>query len=187
MSIEAILATNTIAVGIVGYLLKLWVDKRLSLSLREELEKFKTDLAKDVSLYTIQNTWNHNKKMELLSKLYEHMTDADFELKALLMNIKIKNKELIDERAYKFCEKYLELNSCLHKNELFLEQSLVDEVRNTYKPYFEIAEEAMEKGFDYEGFGDGLPNNMDEIFKVGDVPRKRVVKRFRETAGINNA
>lgn len=51
--------------------------------------------------------------MELLNALYEHMIDADFELKALLMNIKVKNKELINERASKFCGKYLEINSCI--------------------------------------------------------------------------
>ena len=185
MNIEAIIATNVIAVGIVGFLLKLWVEKRLVHSLNEELVKFKSELAKDVSLYSIQNTWNHTKKMELLSALYEHMIDADFELKAFLMNIKVNNKELIDERASKFCGKYLELNSCLHKNELFLEQSLVDSVRDTYNPYFEIAMEAMDKNFDYESFGEGLPDNFMELSEVGDVPRKRVVKQFREAAGIN--
>lgn len=185
MNIEAIIATNVTAVGVVAFLMKLWVEKRLSHSLSEELAKFKSELAKDVSLHTIQSTWNHTKKMELLGALYEHMIDADFELKALLMNIKVKNKKFIDERASKFCEKYLELNSCLHKNELFLEQSLVDSVRDIYKPFFDIAMEAMDKDFDYESFGEGLPDNYEELTEVGDIPRKRVVKQFREAAGIN--
>lgn len=185
MDITAIVASNMVAVGAIGFLLKLWVEKRLSHSLGEELEKFKTPLAKEISLYTIQNTLNHSKKVELLETLYGHMVDADFELKALFLNIKIKNKELIDERAFKFCEKCLELNSCLHRNELFLEEQLVSDVRETYKPFFEIAQEAMDKGFDFEGFSEGLPNNFDDISGVGDIPRKNIVKRFRESVGIN--
>ena len=184
MDIKALLATNAIAVGIVGYLLKLWIDKRLTQSLGKELAKFKVGLAKEISLHSIQNTWNHSKKMELLGQLYEHMVEADLELKFFLMNIKTKNKKLIADRAYKFCEKYLELNSQLHRNELFLEQSLVDDVRAIYSPYYEIAEEAIEEDFDYEGFGDGLPHLMEEVIEVGDSPRKRIVKKFRESAGI---
>lgn len=185
MSIEAILATNAVAVGVVGFLLKLWVDKRLSHSLEKELEKFKLPLAKEVSLYAIQNEWNHTKKMELLGKLYEKMVEADFELKAFLMNIKVGKKELIDDRAYKFCEKYLELNALLHKNELFIEQSLVDEVRKIYEPYFEAAKDSMEEDFDFQGFGEGLPEHMDDLLAVGDTPRKRVVEKFRKSAGID--
>jgi hypothetical protein len=67
MDIAAILGANVIAVGLVGWLLKLWIDKRLSHSLSAELEKFKCELAKEVSLHTIQSTWNHTKKVELLS------------------------------------------------------------------------------------------------------------------------
>jgi len=185
MNIEAIIASNVLTVGIVAFLMKLWVKKHLTHSLSKQLSNFKSELAKEVSLHTIQNTWNHTKKMELLGTLYEHMIDADFELKALLMNIKVKNKEFIDERASKFCEKYIELNSCLHKNELFLEQSLVDSIRDIYKPYFDIAMEAMDRDFDYKSFGEGLPDSYQELTEIGDVPRKRVVKQFREAAGIS--
>lgn len=186
MDIGSVIVTNAIAVAVVGFLLKLWVDKRLSQSLEKELEKFKLPLAKEVSLYSIQNEWNHTKKMELLGNLYEKMVEADLELKALLLNIKVKKKDLIENRAYKFCEKYLELNSLLHKNELFLEQSLVDEVRKTYEPYFEVAKDSLEEDFDYEGFGEGLPEHMDEVIEVGDTPRKRVVEKFRKSAGIDS-
>lgn len=185
MDITSIIATNALAVGVVGFLLKLWVDKRLSHSLEKELEKFKLSLAKEVSLYSIQNEWNHTKKMELLGKLYEKMVDADFELKAFLLNIKVKKKDLIEEHAHKFCEKYLELNSLLYKNELFLEQSLVDDVRKIYEPYFEVVKESLEGDFDYEGFGMGLPELMEEVIDVGDTPRKRVVEKFRKSAGID--
>lgn len=185
MDISSLLVTNALAVAVVGFLLKIWVDKRLSKSLEKELEKFKLTLAKEISLYSIQNKWNHSKKMELLGKLYERMVEADFELKAFLMNIKVKNKKLIDDRAYKFCEKYLELNALLHKNELFLEQSLIDDVRKIYEPYFEVAKESMDEDFDYEGFGDGLPELLDEVIEVGDSPRKRIVERFRKSAGID--
>ena len=188
MDIFAILATsttNTIAIAVLGFLLKLWIDKRLTKSLEKELESFKVPLAKEVSLYSIQSGWNHTKKMELLSELYEKMVEADLELKALLMNIKVGKKTHIDDRAGKFCEKYLELNSLLHKNELFLAQPLVDEVREIYKPYFEAATDAMEDDFDFKGFGEGLPELLGEVIDVADSPRKRVIEIFRKSAGID--
>lgn len=185
MDIVAILATNAIAVGVVGYLLKLWVDKRLAHALGIELERFKAELAKEVARHSIQTTWNHNKKMELFGLLYEHMIDADFQLKALLMNIKVGDRESIRQRAIQFSEKYLELNSCLHKNELFLEQSLVDQVRAVYQPYFEVAQTALGSEADIEQFRSKLPNKMEEIFSIGDSPRKKIVEQFRKYAGLD--
>ena len=185
MDIVAILATNAIAVGVVGYLLRLWVDKRLAQALGIELERFKAELAKEVARHSIQTNWNHNKKMDLFGQLYEHMIDADFQLKALLMNIKVGNLEFIRQRAKQFSEKYLELNSCLHKNELFLEQSLVDEVRAVYQPHFEVAQAALGTEGDIEQFRSSLPNRMEEIFSMGDSPRKQMVEQFRKYAGLD--
>lgn len=182
--ILAVLATNAIAVGIVGYLLRLWVDRRLEHALSRELEKFKAELTKEVTRHSVQTTWNHAKRMELFAQLYEHMVDADFELKALLMNIKIGKQDLIRDRAYKFSEKYLEVNACLHKNELFLEESLVAEVRAAYKPYVDLAQMAMANSIQPETARAHLPDRMEEIFAVGDGPRRQVVALFRKHAGL---
>ncbi len=186
MDFGAVLAANGLSIAIVGFLLKLWVDKRLSYSLNKELEKFKAELSKDISLSTLKNTWNHNKKVELLCQLNEYMLDADFELKAFLVNIKLKKKDLIYSRANKFMEKYLELNSCIHKNELFLERSLIDEVRDTYNPFFDLALMAVDEVSDsvIQELEKNLPNGMNEIFYIGGKPRSSLVKRFKAEIGI---
>ncbi|RAP36651.1 hypothetical protein B1207_07550 [Legionella quinlivanii] len=191
MNIALLLLTNGITVGLavslVSWLLKIWIDKKLSYSLSAELEKFKAKLAKEVSLHTIQNTWNHTKKVELLSQLYEYMLNADFQLKVFLVNIKLKKKDLIYSRANKFMENYLELNSCLHKNELFLEQPLVDDIQGTYKPFFELALMAIDEVSDsvIEEIEKKLPNSIDEIMDMGGKPRSRLVKRFKTEIGID--
>jgi hypothetical protein len=180
----AVLATNAVAVGIVGYLLRLWVDRRLEHSLSRELEKLKAELTKEVTRHSIQTTWNHAKRMELFAQLYEHMVDADFELKALFMNMKIGKQDLIRDRAYKFSEKYMEVNACLHKNELFLEESLIAEVRAAYKPYIDLAQMGMADHAEVETVRALLPDRMEEIFAVGDGPRKHVAALFRKYAGL---
>ncbi|EHL31786.1 hypothetical protein [Legionella drancourtii] len=185
MDILAIIAANGVAVCVVGWLLKLWVDKRLSHSLSQVLENYKSELAKEVSLHTIRHTWIHNKKVELLSELYMSMLDADIELKTLFMDIKVKNQESVILRADNFAKKYTELNSCLHKNELFLEQSLINDIRNAYKPFFDIALHTMEEDVDFEGLADALPNSLKEIIEIGDSPRSKLVNKFRAALGID--
>ncbi|MEZ5470259.1 MAG: hypothetical protein R3E90_00620 [Marinicella sp.] len=185
MSYAEILTTNAIAIAIVGYLLKLWVDKRLTQSLQKEFEKFKVPLAKEISLYSIQNQWNHAKKMELLSKLFEKILDVEGELVAFLMNAKTAKMDLVMKRANKLCENYLELNSLLHKNELFLEQSLVDHIREAYKPYFEMARVTIDESYDFQGFADSLPDDIDDLFSVANSPKMYILEKFRKSAGID--
>jgi hypothetical protein len=177
--------TNAAAVAVVGYLLQLWVSSRLEHSLSQELEKFKAELTKEVTRHSVQTTWNHAKRMELFTKLYEQMIDVDFELKALLMNLKVGNADLVRDRAVKFSEKYLELNACLHKNELFLEESVVQSVRAAYEPYFDLARMVMVEHAELAKFRSHLPDGMEEIFAVGDGPRKQTVALFRKYAGLS--
>ncbi len=76
MEIIAIVLSNVAAVGVVGYLLRLWIEKRLSHSLDLELSKFRADLAKEVARDSIQQTWNTNKRMELFAQLYPSNSGA---------------------------------------------------------------------------------------------------------------
>lgn len=186
MDILTIIAANGLAVCIVGWLLKLWMEKRLSYSLNELLEKFKAELAKEVSLHTIQHSWIHGKKVELLSELYACMLEADTELKTLLMDLKIKNIESIISSSENFASKYTKLNSSLHKNELFLEQSLIDDIRKEYEPFFDFALSTMEDDFDLEKLSNILPNSLKDIIKIGDSPRAKIVKKFRSSLGIDS-
>ena len=184
MDILAVLATIAIAVASVGFLLRIWVDKRLGQALGKELELFKAELSKDVARYSVQTTWNHTKMMDLFAQLYERMIDADFEIKALLANIKIGKADLIELRANRFCEKYLELNACLHKNELFISQELSDSVRAAYHPFFEVAQASLGETPDLSRLKSVLPSRIEDIFAVGDLPRKQIVQQFRKHSGL---
>ena len=180
-----IIGSNVLAVSIVSYLLKLWVEKRLSHELNVELEKFKAELAKDIAHDSIKRQWTHDKQMNLISSLYLQMVDAELEIKALLMNLKIGKSELIKNRSVKFCEKYLEINSTIHKNELFLDKEVVSEIRATYQPLFDFAESYIESGTVPPEVQEQLPQTMHEIFALGDKPRTKMIEIFRKLAGVD--
>lgn len=178
--------SDVVLLGAFGFMGKLWMDKRLSYSLNKELETFKSNLSKDISRdiskYSIQQQWINDKRMELFAQLYELMIEADFELKALLLNIKTGSD--VEKRATTFSEKYLEINTLIHKNELFLEEEIVKEIRNAYMPFQDIATSIIAYG-DIAVVPSSLPEDMMEIIKIGDIPRKDLIKRFRELSGIS--
>jgi hypothetical protein len=187
--VDLIVATvlgNAVGVGAVGFLLKLWVDKRLSHSLDLELEKFKSEMAKEVARHSFQQKWVNDKRMELLSQLNELVVDMAFELKALFINIKVQSQEFTEVRASKFCEKYVELNAVLHKNELFLSSGFLEEVRAVYKPYFDLGVECMRgDGSMAEKLRHELPETLEEIAVMADKPRICTVQAFRKAAGVD--
>jgi hypothetical protein len=185
-ALVAIVLSNTVAVGVVGFLLKLWVDKRLSHSLNLELEKFKSEMAKELARYSTQQKWVNDKRMELLVHLNELVVDMSFELKALFINIKVQSQEFTELRASKFCEKYVELNAVLHKNELFFSSKVFDEVLSVYTPYFELGMECMRGAKDAaEELRATLPETLEEVAAVADAPRLQVVQAFRRAAGVD--
>jgi len=183
--IATILANGT-SVAVVSFLLKLWIDKRLSYSLDLELEKFKSELAKEVARDSIQQKWVNDKRMELLYQLYELMVEMDFELKALHLNIKVQSEEFTKFRAEKFCTKYTELNSALHRNEIFLVSDFIDEIRMIYRPYFKIGMECL-KGDEEAAhmLRAHLPDSVGEITALADEPRRKLIQSFRRAAGIS--
>lgn len=179
-----IIGSNVLAVSIISYLLKLWVENRLSHELSVELEKFKAQLAKDIARDSIKRRWTHEKQMDLITTLYSQIVDAELELKALLMDLKVGNSESVQERSDKFSRKYLEINSTIHKNELFLDQRVVSEIRTTYEPFFNLALSYIDTGTVTPEIQKQLPNSMEEIFALGDKPRTKMVEIFRNLAGV---
>jgi len=44
-----IILSNTVILGTLGFLLKVWIEKRLSYDLNIQLEKFRAELAKNIT------------------------------------------------------------------------------------------------------------------------------------------
>jgi hypothetical protein len=185
-TIVAIFLSNTIAVAAIGFLLKLWIDKRLSHSFNLEIEKFKSELAKELARYSTQQKWVNDKRMELLCKLHELVIEMDFELKTLFMNVKVQSQTFTADRAIKFCEKYTELNAVLRKNALFFSDEFSAKTLNAYKLYFEIAMECIAGVGDFtEKLRTALPPTLEGVTNVADQPRLEVVNAFRKLAGVD--
>ncbi|WP_440903710.1 hypothetical protein ACMZOO_12725 [Catenovulum sp. SX2] len=180
-----IIISNALLLGALCFLLKLWIEKRLSLSLNEKLEKFKSELAKEVAKSSVQQTHNYAKKLEICATLNELMTEADFELKMLYFNVASKHYKSIEERNKNFAEKYLEINALLHKNELYIEDEIIAMVHEAYRPIFDIVSNVMGSGdiAHYETLK--LSGSMDSVSKKAETPRKTVIARLKEIYGIN--
>ena len=180
-----IIISNALLLGALGFLLKLWIDKRLSLSLNEKLEKFKSELAKEVAKSSVQQTHNYAKKLEICATLNELMTEADFELKTLYFNVASKYYKGIEDRNNKFAEKYLEINALLHKEGLYIEDEIITMVQDAYRPLFDIVSNVIGSGDlkHYEVLE--LSGSMDNLSKKAEQPRKVVIARLKEIYGIN--
>jgi hypothetical protein len=190
-----ILLSNVLLLGALGFLLKLWLDKRLSHHLdilkdeyshrlNSELEHFKSELAKDIARFNIREAWIHEKRMQLFSELYESILAIEVELKIFFMEYGVKDTEGIKARSEEFCQQYLKLNSMVFKNELYLESSLIDEIKYTYQPLFDFASrfiDAVEKSQLEEL---EIPRNLEEVMAMGEAPRRKLVGMFKKIAGL---
>jgi len=185
MDVFEIILTNTLLVSALGFLFKVWIEKRLTHHLNVELEEFRGKIAKDIAKSTAQENWNHAQKMELYGQLYALMVEADFELKTLYLNVAVKNVEYIKQRAQNFCEKYLAINSLLHKQALLVEDSVEEAIQAAYRPLFEIAMQAMENGTTEAFESLKLPGDADGLAERADEPRKKVLSCMKIAAGIS--
>lgn len=180
-----IIISNALALGVLGFLLKVWIEKRLSHSLAEQLESFKSNLAKEVAKTSTQHTHNYAKKLEICASLNELMTEADLELKTLYFNVACKNHRGIEERNKKFAEKYLEINTLLHKNDIYMEDEIIEMVQAAYRPIFDVVSEVIGTGemVHYESLA--ISGSLEDLSKKAEYPRKMVISRIKEIYGIN--
>ncbi|TMO56366.1 hypothetical protein [Pseudoalteromonas phenolica] len=180
-----IIISNALLLGALGFLLKLWIEKKLSLSLNAKLEKFKSELAKEVAKSSVQQTHNYAKKLEICATLNELMTEADFELKMLYFNVASKYYQGIEERNESFVEKYLKINALLHKNELYIEDEIIAMVHEAYRPIFDIVSDVIGSGVIEHYDALELSGPMSSLSKKAAAPRKAVIARLKEIYGIN--
>jgi len=181
-----IIISNTVLFSVLVFLLKLWIEKRLSHSLHEQLERFKSSLAKDLAKRSIQESHNFSKKMEVCSELNTLMLEADAELKLMYMNLGVKNYSEVAKNNDNFAGKYLKINALLHENELYLDDELVLLVKKVYEPFFNLVMEVMETGNKdaYEKLN--LNGNFKDLELGVANPRKVVVSKIKELYGINS-
>jgi hypothetical protein len=185
MSATEIILSNTAAVAVLGFLFKVWIEKRLSFTLNKELEEFKGKITKEVAQISVREQFNHSKKMELFTELNELMVETDLELKTLYRDITIKNYSGIEERSIAYCTIFLKMNSLLHKNELFIEDEIIDSIKSAYHPIFNTVNEVIGSG-DMKGFKKlELPKGVYEIMDKAEEPRKIVLGLMKKASGIH--
>ena len=183
MDILSIILANTAAVAILGFLFKVWIEKRLTHSLSLDLEKFRASLSKEVARDSIKEQWNHQKRMELFSELNELMVKLELHLKTFYMTISVAPPDRIKEASNNVCDGYLNINSVIHKNELFLEDKIIHEIQDSYKPLFEFAMYYVETGKSEKG--EDFKTSFAQTMTLGESPRKKVLKVFKGFSGIN--
>lgn len=70
----------------------------------------------------------------------------------------------------KFREKFLEINSSLHRNTLFFEDNFIQGIINAYDLFFQLI-----SSIDYDALAP-LPKEYKDVVAVGRVPLHLVVK-----------
>jgi len=184
------IGVTSVVIGIAGYLFKMWLSLKL--------ETVRSEWAKDVARLNVHESHLHKRRVELIEEMYAEMVEAEFHLQNFLVSWwAFSNKdELIErgrlpqdhfseeradsmeERGFEFCDRFLKINSTLHRNALFFDDSFINGVIDAYKPFFDII-----LNFDYNQIPI-MPEEFKDVVTVGRIPRHAIIDKFRAVLGV---
>jgi len=199
------LGTSTVVMVIAVYVLKNWIrhqfeknktssDHQLNLT----IETIRAEWAKEVAKLNVHETYLHQRRVELIEKIYAKMVDAELSLQNFLVswwahsnkdelierghfsekNFSDDSTEQMKKRGLEFCKMFIEINSMLHKNALYFDNTFIERVINAYKPFSDTI-----LAFEYNDIPN-MPEEFKDIIMVGKVPRRTVIDLFRVVLGV---
>ncbi len=144
------IGVTSVVIGVAGYLFKIWLSLKL--------ETVRAEWTKDVERLKVHESHLHKKRIDLIEEMYAEMIEAEFSLQNFLLSwwAYSNKKELIESgrlpqnhfseerigsmetRGVEFRERFLKINSTLHRNALFFDDSFIDAVIDAYKPFFDL-------------------------------------------------
>lgn len=193
------LGSTAVVIAIAGYIFKTWTAHQLNRMATQnkhqldlQLELARSVWAKETAKINVHESYLHKRRVKIIEDIYAKMLEAEFSLQNLLVSWWAhSNKdeiiakgfsadvgEFTNKRGIDFCDAFTEINAMLHKNALYFNENFIDEIRNAYKPFFDIIL-YLDK--------DNLPEFPDEfkdVVTVGQVPRRSVISLFRATLGV---
>jgi hypothetical protein len=184
------IGVTSVVIGIAGYLFKMWLSLKL--------ETVRSEWAKEVARLNVHETYLHKRRVELIEEMYAEMVEAEFHLQTFLVSwwASSNKEELIErgllpqdhfseertdsmeERGFEFCERFLKINSTLHRNALFFDDSFIEEITGAYKPFVDTI-----LNFDYNSIPI-MPKELKELVTVGRIPRRAIINKFRALLGV---
>lgn len=193
------LGSTAVVIAIAGYILKTWIAHQLEgLKTQSEhqlalkLESARAEWAKDIARLNVHESYLHQRRTEIIEKMYAKMLEAEFSLQNFLVSwwAHSNQEELIArgfrsngdysmKRGVEFCESFTEINAMLHKNALYFDDEFVESVIDAYKPFFDTI-----LAFD-ETQIPAMPDEFKDLVTVGQTPRRSVINLFRTTLGVN--
>lgn len=193
------LGTTAVVVAITGFIFKTWISHHLTkLLIKSEqqfaiqIENVRAEWAKEVAKLNVHESHLHNKRVELIEALYSKMLSAEFSLQNFLLSwwahsnkdgkikeyVQGRNIEFSMSRGIEFCEKFSEINATLHQNALYFDETFIEKIKKSYKPFVETIMQ-----FDENNIPD-LPEQYKDIVNAGQEPRSSVINLFREHLGV---
>ncbi len=202
-NILAQLLSTSVVVGVAGFAMKSWFTHHLSKleksnihELNIQLESLKAQWTKETAKLNVHESYLNNKRVELIEDLYEQMLEAEFELQNFLLHWWAYTRKVNDGiyseqdsavaddsmrvRGEAFCEKYLYINSVMHKKALYFDDQFIESVLGAYKPYFD---RVLELNYNQLSL---MPEEFHDVVNKGREPRREVIDMFRKALGVTS-
>ena len=199
------LTTTAVVIAIAGWFLKTWIAHQFenfqathAHNLALKLEATRGQWAKDVARLGVHENYLHTRRVALIEEMHGEAVEAEFSLQNFLVSWwaetnkdELRERGLIphghfdddrdasmEKRGGEFCERYLKINSTLHRNAIYFDEEFTEAVRTAYSPYFDVI-----VTLDYDQ-PPPIPEEFKDIVESGRAPRRAVVTLFRTMLGV---
>jgi hypothetical protein len=199
------LGTTAVVIAIAGWFLKTWISHQFenlqaahAHNLALKLEAARAEWAKDVARLNVHENYLHTRRVALIEEMHKEAVEAEFSLQNFLVSwwAFTNGDELLErgfvprghfddgpatsmeKRGQEFCERYLRINSTLHRNVIFFDEGFTDAVRSAYAPFFDAI-----VNLEYDQLPP-IPEEFKNVVEAGRAPRRAVVALFRTVLGV---
>lgn len=199
------LGTTVVVIAIAGWSLRTWISHQFenlqathAHNLALKLEAARAQWAKDVARLNVHENYLHTKRVVLIEEMHKEAVEAEFSLQNFLVSWwAFTNRDELIERGFvpsghfdddhgtsmekrgqEFCERYLRINSTVHKNAIFFDEGFTEAVRAVYAPFFDAI-----VNLDYDQ-RPPIPEDFKNVVEAGRAPRRAVVALFRSVLGV---
>lgn len=200
------LGTTAVVMAIAGWLLKTWISHQFENfhtkhvhNFALKLEAARAEWAKDVARLNVRENYLHTRRVALIEEMHKEAVEAEFALQNFLVSwwaltnrdelverglvtkghFDDKRDALMEKHGEEFCERYLKINSTVHKNAIFFDESFIEAVRAAYTPFFDVIVK-----LDYQQ-PPPMPEEFKDVVDTGGAPRRAVVALFRTALGVS--
>jgi|Deesub1362A_J573_1020465.scaffolds.fasta_scaffold02881_5 hypothetical protein len=185
LGIAAILST-TFSVALVFIVRKL-IEQFFS----KDLERFKTDLEKEVLRYKTQFEALHAERAQVIKEVYKRIVRTQDAFESLIRPLQLAGEPSLEEKAKRVASEFNNLSEFFKENRLYFEEQLAQEIDKLLEKFYEIwikwgeVRDLKEGG---ERTSEVLKRWRETWEKIKEeIPpiKKSIEQKFRDIVGID--